>query len=282
MPGTDWRKIEKAATELQPDCICMDLEDGVTFSRKGEARGTARRALETLDFGRAERLVRINAMDSALALDDLAAVLPAHPDGIVIPKARHPGHLQVLHEKIASVEYANGWKGGAIGLFLIIESARGVVFLPELVKASPRIRALIFGAEDYASDIGAVRTREGMEVLYARSKVVAFAKAFDLQAIDIVHTDFRDPEGLRRETRQGLELGFDGKQLIHPNQIEVVHQVYSPAPEEVAHARRVMEAYQAHQTSGEGAFALDGKMVDMPVLKAAQQVLARAVPRDRL
>ena len=276
MPGTDWRKIEKAATELDADSVCLDLEDGVALIAKAVARETIVRALQTLDFRRSEKLVRINSMDSGLAEADLAATLPAHPDGIVVPKVRNAQHIQWLHEQLSSAEDRYGWKRGSTILILIIESARGIVELDSIVKASPRIAALVFGAEDFAGDIGAVRTREAFEVLYARSKVVTYAKARGMQAIDIVYADFRDPEGFTAEARQGIMMGYTGKQLIHPNQIPLVHAVYMPTPEEIAHARRVVDAHQAHQASGTGAFALDGKMVDMPVVKQAELVLERA------
>lgn len=276
MPGTDWRKIEKAATELDPDSVCLDLEDGVALNAKTEARETIARALQTLDFRRSEKLVRINSMDSGLAEEDLAATLPAHPDGIVAPKVRNASHVQWLHEQLSSAEDRYGWQRGSTILILIIESARGIVELDAIVKASPRIAALVFGAEDFASDMGAVRTKEAFEVLYARSKVVTYAKARGIQAIDIVYPDFRDAEGFTSESRQGMMMGYTGKQLIHPNQIPLIHAVYMPTPEEIAHARRVVEAHAAHQKSGKGAFALDGKMVDMPVVKQAEGVLERA------
>ncbi|MCB9133890.1 MAG: CoA ester lyase [Anaerolineales bacterium] len=276
MPGTDWRKIEKAATELNADSVCLDLEDGVALNAKAEARETIVRALQTLDFRQTEKLVRINSLDSGLASDDLDAVLVAHPEGIVVPKVRGANQIQWLHDQLSSAEDRYGWKRGSTILILIIESARGIVNLDEIVKASPRIAAIVFGAEDFASDIGAVRTREAFEVLYARSKVVTYAKARGLQAIDIVYADFRDPEGFTAEAQQGMMMGFTGKQLIHPNQIPLVHAVYMPTEAEIAHARRVVEAHAAYQASGTGAFALDGKMVDMPVVKQAELVLERA------
>lgn len=282
MPGSDWRKIEKAAGELDADSVCMDLEDGVALNAKDEARTTIVRALETLDFGRSERLVRVNSADSDVIDADLEAVLPARPDGIVLPKARSGQHVQWLHDRIASVEARFGWPQGGIPLILIIESARGIVHLEEIIRASRRTVALVFGAEDYASDIGAVRTAEGEEVLYARSKVVAYAKAFELQAIDIVYADFRDPAGFTADAEKGMRLGYTGKQLIHPNQIEGIHAVYTPGDEEIAHALRVVEAHEAHQAGGAGAFALDGKMVDMPVVKQAELVLERARAAGRL
>jgi citrate lyase beta subunit len=279
MPGTDWRKIEKAATELDADSVCLDLEDGVALNAKAEARETIARALQTLDFRRSEKLVRINPIDSDFAEADLAATLPAHPDGIVLPKVRDAAQVEWLHEHLSAAEDRYGWPRGSTILILIIESARGIVELDAIVKASPRIAALVFGAEDFAGDIGAVRTREAFEVLYARSKVVTYAKARGMQAIDIVYADFRDPEGFSAESRHGLMMGYTGKQLIHPNQIPLIHAVYMPTEAEITHARRVVDAHHAHQASGTGAFALDGKMVDMPVVKQAELVLERAGER---
>lgn len=276
MPGTDWRKIEKAAAELDADSVCMDLEDGVALNAKAEARATIVRALSELDFGRSEKLVRVNNFESGLVPDDLAAVLPAHPEGIVLPKAGSAEEVAWLDGQITEAEHRFGRPAGGIPLILIIESARGIVNLKEIVAASRRTVGLIFGAEDYAGDIGAVRTPAGAEVFYARSKVVAYAKAYGMQAIDIVYADFWDAAGFSAEARQGLQLGYTGKQLIHPNQVGLVHAVYRPTDEEIAHARRVVEAHLAHQAGGTGAFALDGKMVDMPVVKQAELILARA------
>ncbi len=276
MPGSDWRKIEKAATELEADSICMDLEDGVALNRKAEARQTVVRALEELDFGRAERLVRINATDSDLAMDDLQAVLPARPDGIVVPKVRSGDHIQVLHEQLASAEHKYGFPVGSLKLLLIIESARGVIRLDEIYQASARIQALIFGAEDYSADVGALRSEQGLEVLWARSKVVAYARSIGADAIDIVYPDFRDQAGFTDQARAGMGMGFTGKQLIHPNQIGWIHQVYTPSEAEIEQARRVVDAHAAHQAGGAGAFALDGRMVDMPVVRQAQLILERA------
>ncbi len=280
MPGSDWRKIEKAARELEADCVCMDLEDGVALDRKAEARETVARALQTLDFGRSERLVRLNALDTPLYTADLETVAPLRPDGIVLPKVNSAESLRTLDAQLSEVERAAGIAAGSTSLLAIIETAAGVVHLREIVQASPRLVALIFGAEDFATSLGAVRTSHNTEVLYARSKVATYAAAFGLQAIDIVYTNFRDAKGLEREARQGLEMGFAGKQLIHPAQIAVVHQVYAPSAEEVKWAQRVVQAFEAQQAAGAGAFALDGRMIDMPLVQQARRVLERAQAAD--
>jgi len=275
MPGDDFRKIRKATT-LGVDCICMDMEDGVAVNRKAVARETIVSALHTLDFGQSERLARINAIGSGLESDDLHSVLPHRPDGIVIPKVDTANQILWVNEQIASTETEYGWPEGSIILIAIIETARGIINLPTIAQATPRLKALIFGAEDLAGDIGALRTGEGWEVFYARSAVVTHAAAFELQAIDMVFIDFHDIEGLRREAQQGAQMGFAGKQIIHPNQVESVQQAFTPDDESIARALCILEAFASHQEAGLGAFALDGKMIDAPSVKAAEHVLARA------
>jgi len=271
IPGDDERKIAKAAT-LDVDCICLDMEDGVALNRKQAARETIARALAEQNFGRAERLARINRIGSGLEAADLAAVLPARPDGIVIPKVEDARQVQWASAQIA----AAGYGVEAMGLICMVETAFGIVNLASIARADPRLQALIFGAEDLAGDIGARRTPEAWEVFYARSAIVTHAAAFGLQAIDMVYVDFQDEEGLRREARQGAEMGFAGKQVIHPKQVVPVQEAFTPGEVEIAQALRLVEAFAAHQASGKGAFALDGKMVDAPVVKAAERLLGRA------
>ncbi|NLG72226.1 MAG: CoA ester lyase [Chloroflexi bacterium] len=275
MPGDDMHKIRKAAG-LGVDCVCMDLEDGVALNRKEAARSTIRQALLEIDFGRAERLARINALESGLAEEDLQSVLPAHPDGIVVPKVEHGEQIRQVSEWIAAAERQHGWPEGEIALIAVVETARGIVNLKEIAGASPRLQALIFGAEDLAGDIGAQRTRDGWEVFYARSAIVLHAAAFGLQAIDMVYVDFHDTAGLITEARQAAAMGFAGKQLIHPAQVNPVQDAFTPDDEQIARALRITRAFEEHQRAGRGAFALDGKMVDAPVVKAAERVLERA------
>ncbi len=275
VPGSDEHKIRKAAG-LNADSVCLDLEDGVALNRKAEARTIVARTLRELDFGKSERLARINALGSGLEEDDLAAVLPAHPDAIIVPKVSTADQVRWVNEQLAAFEKANGLDLRTICLLVMIESSRGVVNLSDIAQTDPRLEALIFGAEDFAADIGAERTREGWEVFYARSAVVTVAGACELQAIDLLDTDFRDLERLREEARQGARMGFAGKQIIHPDQIDPVQQAFTPTDAAIEQARRVVQAAEEHQAAGTGAFALDGRMIDMPVIKAAERVLARA------
>jgi citrate lyase beta subunit len=275
MPGDDERKIRKAAT-LGADCVCLDMEDGVALSRKDEARALIPAMLAQLDFGRAERLVRINPFGTGMEADDIRAALAVRPDGVVIPKVETGDAIRWASSEIATAERKHGWPAGEIALIVMVETALGIVNLREIASSDPRLQGLIFGAEDLAGDIGAVRTPEAWEVFYARSAVVTHAAAFGLQAIDMVYIDYKDTEGLVRESAEGARMGYTGKQVIHPNQIAPVQGAFTPDDAAVMHAQRVMNAMTENQAAGKGAFSLDGKMIDMPLVKAAERVLARA------
>jgi citrate lyase beta subunit len=274
MPGDDRHKIEKAIT-LDVDCICMDMEDGVAPSHKAEARLTIAAALKELTFGPSEKLVRINAVGSGLETDDIQAVLPYRPDGIVLPKVEALEHLQWAGAMIETAELAHGWPVNSIRLLADVETARGILNLKEIASHS-RLDGLIFGGEDYAASIGATRTPEAMELFYARSAVVIACAAYGLQAIDMVNVDFHDLEKLRLEASFGAQLGYTGKQVIHPAQVQPVQEAFTPPADAIDAARRLVQSFEASQADGRGAFALDGRMIDMPLVRAAQNVLARA------
>ena len=280
MPGNDRYKIEKALT-LDVDCICMDMEDGVALNRKTEARRISAAALRELTFGRSEKLARINAVGSGLEMEDIEAVLPSRPDGIVVPKVESLEQIQWVSGKIEAAELAHGWPVNSIRMLVGVETAKAILNLKE-IASHPRLDGLIFGGEDYAASVGAVRTPEGMELLYGRSAVVTAGAAFGLQAIDMVTIDFRNLETVRREAAFGAQLGYTGKQVIHPAQVGPVQEAFTPNDESIEKARRLVEAFGAHQKDGKGAFALDGKMIDMPLVKAAQNLLARARSAGRI
>lgn len=275
MPGDSARKIEKAA-QLDADSVVMDLEDAVAPANKALARQTTRAALQTLDFGRRERLVRTNAWQTLFFADDIAETIAGQPDGYVIPKVNSAEDLSAARDLIAEQARRHGIAADDIALLAIIETAQGVLNLREIARLGPPLQALIFGADDLAADIGAVRTSSSIEVLYARSAVVIAAAAYKLQAIDIVFFDLNDLAGLEEECRFGRQLGYTGKMVIHPRQLEIVNRTFAPSPEEIARAQRIVQAAQEQAAAGLGAFALDGRMVDGPIIKQAENVLARA------
>ena len=275
MPGDDRRKIEKA-TSLGVDCICMDMEDGVAITRKVEARAVIAQAMKELDFGKSERCIRINSIGSGLEAYDLVAALATNPNTIVVPKIESADQVRWVSDHIESYELSSNQDIGSVRLLAGVETAKGIMNLRKISEADRRLEAIIFGAEDYAASIGARRTKEATEVLYARQAVITACAANDLQAIDMVYIDFRDREGLRIEAEQGAGWGFSGKQVIHPNQVPVVQKAFTPSAEEINYAKRVVETFEASQREGRGAYALDGKMIDMPLLKNARKVLDRA------
>ena len=281
MPGADRRKIEKATT-LKVDCVCMDMEDGVAITQKTEARAVIAQAMKELDFGSSERCIRINSVGSGLEKYDLAAAVATDPEAVVVPKVETATQVRAISDYIEMYERSARKPVGSIRMLVGVETAKGIMNLREIAEADRRLEAIIFGAEDYAASIGARRTKEGTEVLYARSAVVTACAANDLQAIDMVYIDFRDVEGLRAEAEQGAGLGFSGKQVIHPNQVGVVQEAFSPSSEAIEYAQRLVDAFSASQKEGRGAFALDGRMIDMPLLKNAQKVLDRAKAAGKL
>ena len=275
MPGDDRRKIEKATT-LSVDSICMDMEDGVAANKKAEARAVIALAMKELDFGNSESCIRINSIGSGLEKRDLVAALATNPDAIVVPKIETAEQVKWVSGHIESYELSSNLNIGAIRLLIGVETAKGILNLKEIAEADKRLEAIIFGAEDYAASVGARRTKEATEVLYARSAVVTACAANDLQAIDMVYIDFRDLDGLRVEAEQGAGFGFSGKQVIHPNQVVPVQEAFTPSDEAIEYAKRIVESFESSQKEGKGVYALDGKMIDMPLLKNAQKVLERA------
>ena len=281
MPGDDRRKIEKSTT-LGVDSICMDMEDGTAVNKKAEARAVIAQAMKELDFRDSERCIRINSIGSEFEKDDLASALATRPDSIVVPKIETPEQVRWVSEQIESYELSNKLNIGSIRLLVGVETAKGILNLKEIAESDKRLEAIIFGGEDYAASVGAVRTKSATELLYARQTTIAACAANDLQAIDIVYIDFKDTDGLRAEAQEGAGFGFSGKQIIHPNQVLVAQEAFTPSDEAIVYAKRVVESFEFSQKEGKGAFALDGKMIDMPLLKNAQKVLDRAKAAGKL
>lgn len=277
MPGDDRKKIDKAAS-LGVDSIIMDLEDGVALNNKEAARACIAAALQEVDFGRSEKLVRLNpASESALCEADFRATIGGRPDGYVLPKVERAEHIQWVDSWLITAERANGWPLGGIALIALIETALGVVNLRDIATAAPRLQALAFGAEDLAGDMGAIRTIEGWEGFYAKSAVVTHAKAFGLQALDTPFIDVKADESLLvSEAERSVQMGYTGKLAIHPRQIAPLQQAFTPTAAQIDRARRLIAEHDAQQAAGMGVFTFEGKMIDMPMIRAAQTILYRA------
>jgi citrate lyase beta subunit len=291
VPGDQRARLEKAAglaragvpsadgTPLPLDAVIADLEDGVALSQKSAARQTIVTALRELDCGAAERIIRINPVGTPYWLDDLAGTIDARPDAVLIAKVEAADQVTAVADWLTESERERGWPVGAIGLLALLETARGIVFAREIAAASPRLTALCFGAEDLAGSTGAIRQPDLSEAAYARSAVVLHAKAFGLQAIDtpFIRLGAAALPDLAAEARAALVLGYDGKLAIHPEQIPVITTAFAPSPDEVAAARRLLDAYEAQQAAGIGAFAFEGRMIDLPAVRHARAVLSRAL-----
>lgn len=274
VPGNKTRFVEKARS-APADAVILDLEDAVAPEEKAAARTMVRQALEGGSF-RPRVIVRVNAWDTGLVEADLAEALAPPAWAVCLPKVESAAEIDRLARWLGSWEADRGWPEGSIAVLAMIETARGVLNAYSIAQANPRLRALCLGGEDLARDLGAVRTAQGLELAYARAHLVVAARAAGCLAIDTVYTDLNDEPGLVAEAIQARQLGYSGKLLIHPCQIEPVHGAFSPGPEEVAWARRVVEAFEAAVTRGEGVIALDGKMIDRPVVARAQEILALA------
>lgn len=280
MPGDSLKKITKA-TQLDVDSIVMDLEDGVAWNKKAEARHIVAQACQSLDFGYREKLIRINPISSNEWQTDLETTVVSPPHGYVIPKVESSQDLVLICEYLTQVEKKQGWPLHGIQLLALIETARGVFHLPEIVQTTPRLSALMFGSEDLAGNMGAIRTPESWEVFYAKSAVVLAAAAYQLDALDTIYPNFQDTSGLEKEATQARQMGYRGKMAIHPNQLTTIHRAFSPSLEEIDSAQQLLETYEKHQAQGTGAFAYQGKMIDMPMIRSAQKIidLAKALQR---
>jgi citrate lyase subunit beta/citryl-CoA lyase len=266
-PGDEPEMMRKAL-EGDADVVVFDLEDAVAPDRKEAAREAVEEVLYDVPEGAPEAWVRLNPFGGDIdGRDDLEAI-DVEPSCFVVPKAGSAEDVEAVAEALEE-------SGTDTGVVPIVESAAGVVNAAEVATAS-RVSAVVFGAEDLAADLGATRTPEGEEVIYARQKVVAVATAAEVEAIDTLWTEFRDEEGLREDTERGISLGYDGKLAIHPAQVEVINDAFTPDARKVEWAERILEAKEEAEERGKGVFEVDGEMVDAPLVEQARTVKHRA------
>jgi citrate lyase subunit beta/citryl-CoA lyase len=258
------------------DGVIIDLEDAVPLSEKDAARILVKRFLENYTERNKEVLIRINPLDSKWGYDDLKVVLPALPDGIRLPKADTPEIVERLDTLLTEFEEELELDIGRFRILPSIESALGILNVKGIARTSNRVFALAFGAEDYTVSMGIERTSGGEELFNARTRVLWAAKAAGIQAIDTIFSDVNDMEGLRRETELIKRLGYTGKSLVNPRQIDVVHEVFAPKQEEIDYALQVIDAIKRARLMGTGVISLGGRMIDAPVVKRAVRVLRTA------
>jgi citrate lyase subunit beta/citryl-CoA lyase len=277
MPGNEPDLVLNAGL-FGADCILLDLEDSVPQERKSEARILVRRLLEGQRrfFGASELAVRVNPLATAEGLADLEALVAARPEALVLPKCEAASEVLAWDREVTRLEAEAGIEAGFIRFMPLVETARGVLSAQAIAAASPRNVALCFGAEDYRRDLGIERLADEAESFTARSLVAMAARAASIGAQDSVFSDLEDAEGLEASARAAKGLGFTGKGVLHPSQIEIVHRVFDPSPLEIARATRIVEALKAAEAEGRGVASLDGRMIDAPVAERARLLLARA------
>jgi citrate lyase subunit beta/citryl-CoA lyase len=275
VPANRENMLVKAQT-LPADVIVIDLEDAVPPAEKESARGHARAAIESLKTAGKSVHVRVNHLTTGFTRDDLMAVVGPGLDGILMPKVNGASQVRELDVLLREQELHSGVRPGTIALFPMIESARGVLRCEEIALASSRIAGLPLGGEDYTADLGIARTPDGRELDYARRVIVHVCAAYRLRALDAIYTNLHDEPGLLSDARYARSIGFSGKYVVHPDQIEPVNRVFSPTQEEIESARKIVLAFEAAEAEGHGTLEVDGQMVDIPVVNRARALLAAA------
>lgn len=284
-PASNERMMEKAAAS-KADLVFLDLEDSVSPNEKVEARGKAIKALRTLDWGKKTRAVRINDLETAYAYQDIISVVEEagdYLDLLIVPKIKSAKDVWWVDVLLSQIE-KRLHRTRRLGLEVLIEEVEAMINIEEIARASSRLEALIFGPADYSASQGmdsgviegSLAAYPGDPWHYARNKIAIAARAAGIDAIDGAFPDFKNLEGYRRECIHARTLGFVGKWAIHPGQIDVANEVFSPSPEEVAHARKLDAAYAEALANGLGAVAIDGKMVDAAIIRSLRNITQKA------
>ncbi len=278
LPGNEPKFMINAGLH-RPDGVILDLEDSVHPSEKDAARILVRNALRCVDFMGAERMVRINQLPLGFA--DLEEVVPEGPDVILLPKVERADQISEVDERVKQIVAESG-NDRSIWLMPILESALGIENAFEIARASDSVVAITIGLEDYTADLGVQKTTEGSESLYARMRLVNAARAAGVQAIDSVFGDVGDMKGLDAWGRQSRSMGFEGMGCIHPRQIEVIHQAFTPTEQEIEKALKIVAAFEEAQARGLGVVSLGTRMIDPPVVLRAQRIVEIARRAGRI
>ena len=259
-----------------PDSIMLDLEDSVTMAEKDTARLLVYNALKSIDYGDTEMVVRINPLSTPYGRKDVEAVVKAGVDVIRMPKTETADEVRELEAEIIKVETELGCVGRT-RIMAAIESALGIVNAFEIASASKRMMGIALGAEDYSASLKTQRTPGGAELLLARETIVVAARAAGISCFDTVYSNLDDMDTFRKEVELIRDLGFDGKSIINPRQIEVVNSVFTPTPKAIEKSLRIVAAIKEAQAKGSGVVSLNGKMVDRPVVIRAERTIAYAI-----
>lgn len=273
MPGNNPGMLV-SADNLEADAIIYDLEDAVSSSQKDAARDLVANALRTLSYKNSIVTVRINPTDSPYWKDDLRAIIPAGPDGLVIPKSNKDTAKEVFDFIDAFTKEKNIENN--LRYYMLVESARGILELEDIVKQSDKIEGLLLGAEDYTVDMQVKRTEGSAEIAFARYRIATVAKAYGLNAIDTPYTDLDNKEGLKKDTDFVKTIGFNGRLIVGPRQVFAVNEMFSPSQAEIEDAKIIVSQAEEAERKGLGVFSFRGKMVDKPVITRSSNLLKSA------
>ena len=275
VPGSTPERIAKAVTS-PADAVILDLEDAVAPGEKARAREWVVAALRGVDFRGRERIVRVNPLDGPEGPADLVAVVPTGPDALLLPKINGLDPLIRVDREVGRLEAEAGLEGGRIRFHVLVETIAGVANVSAIAGGSARNTALLFGAGDFVRETRGRLVPSRAPELYAMSQALLAARLAGLDAIDTPYFELGNPVGLEAHARFAADLGYDGKAVIHPNQVDTVNVVFTPTPEAVADARRILAAYGEAEAQGAGALQLDGRFIDTVHVAVARQTLARA------
>jgi citrate lyase subunit beta/citryl-CoA lyase len=273
-PANHPRRVEKAFT-LEADAVILDLEDACAISEKAASRTKVSEAMAQPRRGLG--YVRVNPLPTEFAYGDLTETVRPGLDGVVLPKVESASDLRTADWLIGQMERERGMPAGGVDLIPIIETARGLAGLPEILTATPRVKRAAFGAGDFTLDLDLSWTRDEDELNAYRAQVVLHSRAAGIEApLDTVWVNLQDPEGCAESARKARELGFQGKLCIHPDQVAPVNAAFSPTAAQISRAQRVLDAFAQAEAQGSSAIQLDGQFIDYPIVYAAQRVMALA------
>ena len=258
------------------DSVMIDLEDSVSINEKDAARLLVYHALTSIDYGETEIIVRVNGLNTPFGKDDYEAIVRAGPHAIRMPKTETAQDVIDADKLISGIEMSAGMEQGSIKIFAAIESAKGVLNAQQIATASSRLVGIALGAEDFVTDLKTTRSKDGIELLTARSMILFAARAAGIDAIDTVYSNVNDEEGFSNEVRLIKQMGFDGKSIINTRQIDIVHRIFTPSLEEIIKSKRIIDASMEAEEKGSGVVSLDGRMIDRPIVARANRVLALA------
>jgi citrate lyase subunit beta/citryl-CoA lyase len=275
IPGNNPAMIQQGGV-YGADSILLDLEDAVALNQKDAARILVRNMINVVDFYDAEVCVRVNHLSTPFGLADLEAIVPLQPSAIRYPKTESAEEVAELLQIIEKIEDRQGLPHTKMTLHAMIETAMGVQNVFNIASQFDRVDAITIGGQDLTADMNIVYTPDGAGIDFARKRIVMAAKASHIDVIDTVFPDVNDEEGLRRETEYAKKIGFTGKAVINPRQIEIIHEVFTPTEEEIRKAYRIVKEFRTNSAAGVGVFAIDGKMIDAPVVARAEYILRLA------